>query len=729
MSCTLLIAVRFHDGRYHGAGDWPPSPARFFQALVAGAAIVDTLADKDKSALAWLEKLDPPHIATPLACRGKRFSNYVPNNDLDKELKLKEHGWNIDKAVAVIRAAKIIHPWLFDSRMPFLYAWEFGEDDVGINHARVVCGIAEQLYQFGRGVDMAWAWGEILEVQEMEKRLADYGGTVYRPMQIASGTELPCPMEGSLKSLIERHNGSRKQGKQVFQPLQPRFSQIAYNSPSRQYLFDLRNKDNDLLFISHQITGIASLVANIRDAATARLSQSRPEAEVRRVFIGRRSANEADKALRLQIIPLPSIGHPHADRAIRRVLINIPSNCPIPINDINWSLAGLDLDIDYKTDKELCKSGSILLPAEDKRMLQHYGIGEKANPSRLWRTVTPVALPCSTVRSSGRGKGARQRIAEENQAICATVQALRHCGVAAKVQLICVQREPFAVKGMRAEDFSHQPRFHASRMWHVELTLTEAIRGPLVIGDGRYFGLGLMAPVQQRSHGVLTYTLPSAVRIALNNRSEFLLAVRRALMSLARDSDGNVNRLFSGHETDGSPARSGRHEHFFLAIHDVDGDGYIDRLVIAAPWICDRSDDLNVNKSDFDRIVFSLHRLKAGRLGIIDLGRPVPLDLGDSLIGPGQVWESHTLYQPTRHAGRGQNLADAVLRDIVVECLRRGLPKPEVELLELEVGPKGGTPKAQLRLHFDVTVPGPLMLGRDSHMGGGLFSVIEDSII
>jgi hypothetical protein len=34
MPGALLVTVRFHDGRYHGSGDWPPSPARLFQAAV-----------------------------------------------------------------------------------------------------------------------------------------------------------------------------------------------------------------------------------------------------------------------------------------------------------------------------------------------------------------------------------------------------------------------------------------------------------------------------------------------------------------------------------------------------------------------------------------------------------------------------------------------------------------------------------------------------------------------
>ena len=45
MPRSLLIAVRFPEGRYHGQEDgfngrdgWPPSPGRLFQALIAAAA-------------------------------------------------------------------------------------------------------------------------------------------------------------------------------------------------------------------------------------------------------------------------------------------------------------------------------------------------------------------------------------------------------------------------------------------------------------------------------------------------------------------------------------------------------------------------------------------------------------------------------------------------------------------------------------------------------------------
>src|SRR5580704_608740 len=86
MSC-LAIGVRFHEGRYHGrpegGTDWPPSPARLFQALVSGAARSETLAETERLALQWLESLNPPLIAAPSKRAGQGFRNFVPNNDLD----------------------------------------------------------------------------------------------------------------------------------------------------------------------------------------------------------------------------------------------------------------------------------------------------------------------------------------------------------------------------------------------------------------------------------------------------------------------------------------------------------------------------------------------------------------------------------------------------------------------------------------------------------------------
>ena len=79
----LLVEVRLHEGRFHGMPDWPPSPARLFQALVAGGAKQHQLPKPIKAALRWLESRPPPTIAAPHARVGAAMTVYVPNNDLD----------------------------------------------------------------------------------------------------------------------------------------------------------------------------------------------------------------------------------------------------------------------------------------------------------------------------------------------------------------------------------------------------------------------------------------------------------------------------------------------------------------------------------------------------------------------------------------------------------------------------------------------------------------------
>ncbi|MGY6217850.1 type I-G CRISPR-associated protein Csb2 [Methylolobus aquaticus] len=48
---ALWVSLRFLDGRYYGAGDWPPSPFRLLQALVAAANTGRAADDAELTAL------------------------------------------------------------------------------------------------------------------------------------------------------------------------------------------------------------------------------------------------------------------------------------------------------------------------------------------------------------------------------------------------------------------------------------------------------------------------------------------------------------------------------------------------------------------------------------------------------------------------------------------------------------------------------------------------------
>jgi CRISPR-associated protein Csb2 len=376
MPRILLLTIHFHEGSYYGRPEWPPSPARLFQALVAGAASGKNLLAEDRAALAWLEQREPPVIAAPVKRDGAGFTNYVPNNDLDSVGR-------DPRRISEIRAGKQIKPLLFDASIGLLYAWTFND---GEEYARRLCVIAELLYQLGRGVDMAWARGEIIDADEAEARLATHAGAIYRPGAGGGGIALASPQKGSLASLERRfvEIGNRFKGikssrqTQIYsQASKARFAPVVYASPPQLFLFDLRELTDSGALGRWSLARAVNLVERIRDVAAAALKSRRPDAAaiIDRIFIGR-DAKEADKAERIRIVPLPSIGSPHVVSAIRRVLVEVPPNCPLPDTDIEGVFSGIL--VSEEVDSE---SGEVietrLLPAEDRDMLRHYGVEDR----------------------------------------------------------------------------------------------------------------------------------------------------------------------------------------------------------------------------------------------------------------------------------------------------------------------------------------------------------------
>lgn len=733
MSYSVLITVRLHDGRYHGTGDWPPAPARLFQALVAGAARGNVLSDEDSVALSWLEQLPPPEIIGPSTRRGQRLKNYVPNNDLDSV------GGDPGRIGEVRTSTKIIQPYIFDADVPFLYAWHFKPSDEASRHAGEICALAERLYQLGRGVDMAWAWGEVLDDAALESRFVRHGGALYNPTRGGEGFSLDCPIPGSFEGLRARFAANTTRFSRVGQENEvlfsqapkPRFRIVRYNSPPARQLFDLRHTTGDSPFDPCPSVRVSELTLRIRDKAVERLEKTLPQktAEIRRVLIGRDATN-ADKAARVRIVPLPSIGHEHVDPSIRRVLVEVPPNCPIGAEDIAWAFSGLVVE----AGEVAPETGEIigetrLIPAGERTTLTHYGV-DTDERHRQWRTVTPAALSETAARRRidprrlrEETKGGHERAREQNIAATTVLQALRHVGIDARASTIRVQREPFDPKGARAEAFAAGTRFAKERLWHIEIVFAEPIAGPLLLGDGRYLGLGLMAPVQ-RVEGIHSFTILEG----LTDRADptvLAQALRRAVMSRVQERIGRHARLpafFSGHEPNGAPSRSGIHAHLAFA-----ADRVRHRLLIVAPHVLEGRQPTRHERKHLETLdasVADLNDLRAGAAGRLKLAWSPIHAHEDPVFGAARSWESATDYRPTRH-GKRMTPNEALVADVQAQVLRRGIAMPtHIEVIEIREGPRGGL-AGRLRLHFATSISGPILIGRTRHLGGGLFSATE----
>ena len=728
MEHAFLVTVRFHDGRYHGlnsygVSEWPPSPARLFQALVAGVASGATIPADVCLALDQLETSPPPVIAAPRDIAfGKAYRSYVPNNDLDATLT-QSKTMLLANAVSAIRVEKQIKPILFDADKPILYCWHVGSD---IFKLRVLCAAASCIYQLGRGVDMVWAAAALVTSEEAEKRLSDHGGIVFRPTDGAhSDCELLCPAPGLQRSLVERFEGMRNRFRtgrsnrkpiSVFvQPPKPKLKKVAYCAQPHRFVFEIRNSVPPFAFASQALRTTADFVQEVRNKAAQRLHDTIPDTkdEVDRYLIGR-GASASDKGARVRIVPIPSVGNKHADMAIRRVVVYAPQSCPLTAGDIAWAFTQVAWwDVDGVIQKEL-------QPVNDCVMARRF---ERC--SRRWRSVTPLALPSARRRrrQTARIKGASERALEEARATASVHQALRYAGVSAPVANVSIQREPLYERGSRAESFASGKRFTNHMLWHSEITFTEPVAGPLLLGDGRFLGLGLMYP-SEPMRGVIAFEITGGL---YENATPLIVstAARRAMMARVQSDlpyDKRLPSYVSGHQNDGTPSGDGAHRHLAVVADLPRG-----RLLYIAPtWLQRRGLHWSEIKKDHHRTEQALRGmnvLRAGAAGKLTLV-PIILDREcDPLFAPTRVWQSVTDYHVTRHHRRLSD-EEAIKTDVLSELERRGWPQPQpnaIEVLAVRRGSRGRL-SGRLRLRFSKAQHGPLLIGSTAHKGGGLFS-------
>ena len=100
---------------------------------------------------------------------------------------------------------------------------------------------------------------------------------------------------------------------------------------------------------------------------------------------------------------------------------------------------------------------------------------------------------------------------------------------------------------------------------------------------------------------------------------------------------------------------------------------------------------------------------------------------GEETFGRSASWKSSSPYIPARHPKTRER--DSIPEQIRRECQQRGLPEPTIEITDTAEGwvsqrhdrPKPAGPPQMVSLKFPNPIPGPLLLGADSHFGMGRF--------
>jgi CRISPR-associated protein Csb2 len=515
MSQYLCLSVKFLDPVFYGKRsggepEWPPSPLRLFQALVAAAARVGggSVGGAMKSSLAWLSGL--PHgdrerhlIVAPREVVGRPYRLSVPNNDMDAIAGAWVRGQEPRKQPAELRTLKPVRPTRLVGGDTVYYLWQLPDEPTAeeLGHIEMVTLAARHLIALGWGIDLVAGRASVVNEAEVDRLVGERWSPVSSPR---GGIALPVPTRDTLRALDQRYRAflNRVSGT-GFTPVpqlpQWGFGEIYYHRDSspapRPYAaFQLLKPNASAPQIynpvrrTHVVAGMARGITRAAAEAAAL-----PAEWVESFVCGHGNGQNGQAcgtagAQRFMYLPLPSIeprrrgGPPTVVTDIRRLLLVEPIGGTG--EQVQWakqSLSGRELV--PEPDDDLPPALLALLPDDDSN-IQNY---VQSSPS--WATVTPVLLP-----------GLGNRTSQETEDLLRA--SIRHSGlpaVLARHAVIGFRRVGFwpgvdlSTRYHRPKHLEHYPRYHVRIEWRDADGLPVPVQGPLSLGAGRFYGLGLFA--------------------------------------------------------------------------------------------------------------------------------------------------------------------------------------------------------------------------------------------
>ncbi|MBI2527867.1 MAG: type I-U CRISPR-associated protein Cas5/Cas6 [Candidatus Rokubacteria bacterium] len=485
MSTWLCIEVTLLAARYHGRrrggeeAEWPPAPHRLFSALLAAAHLgTRTLewSEAKAQAFRWLEEIDPPEIVAACATPSSPFTLSVPNNDMDVIAREWARGKE-EKKPSELRALKTLRPHRLDGDATVCFCWRLDGSGASRAHAEVLCAEARHLHHLGLGIDLVVGLGRILTQTEKDA----LPGDVWIPDP--RGDSARAPMRGSFDELVERHRAflERVSGKRISPPTPPAvvrrvdYGRRAAGEARRAHAFVLATAEGAMA--SFDAKRCLHVAAWLRHAAHRAAQTLRLDEPFTNSFVCGHGEDDSTRARRFSYVPLPSIGHPHVDGRIRRVLIVEPLGDTDPCAPtVVRALANGELIDERGAVRALLRP-----PGRGKDAMEI--IRRYVAAATTWGSVTPVLLPGLDDRRSRKAAGL-------------VLKALGQAGYPTPVAEVSVQAEPvFAGAAMSreyvvAEHLRHWPRVH------VIVRFSERVPGPVIVGAGRHSGLGVFAALE-----------------------------------------------------------------------------------------------------------------------------------------------------------------------------------------------------------------------------------------
>jgi CRISPR-associated protein Csb2 len=454
----LVVSVELLSGRYEAGGaedqqlaEWPPHPARLFCALVAAAR-----GEKDRAVLAWLERQPPPSVHADRQAATLTRSAYVVTNTLSPGGSQTHPGrTNGRRARATAAPAS--------PRIAFV--WDAADAPAGA--VEVLDRMARRVPYLGRSSGVA---------------LVSTSATSEAPPVPAVAFD-PCDLTEAEVSLRVPYPGYLADLDALFEAGQSTWQAARFLG------YRVRVATNEAappaapsVYSDVVIFGFAGLRPDGRLAG--RFTQALRTEVLRQAGDAAPAAlhgHGADGRPHVAFLALPNAGSEHADGHLLGLAVAIPD---LPDSERRATVAAclaLRRPGEDVAELPVRDLGAVELTYRPG-LVRPWGLRPERwrRGSKRWMTATPMVL---------------DRYPKDGDMVTEVRRACLTVGLP-EPAAVTVGRDPLlpGAVAMRPSDLPAKLKGRLYR--HVSLTFDVAVAGPLLLGAGRYLGVGLFAPLR-----------------------------------------------------------------------------------------------------------------------------------------------------------------------------------------------------------------------------------------
>lgn len=551
----LSLEIRLLTGRYAATaynnrteGEWPPHPQRIYSALVAAMHEVPDQRPAERHALEWLAGAGAPEVIASGASPRMQREVYVPTNDLSALKSIDSHIAKLEEALEAFESsggsqrsaaekrvakaqADLVEQSkktaaaggklprkpqpiaaLAPSRQPRTFPVFVPEDDTihvcwpdapNSKFVGALDDIAARAVRLGHS-------SSLVSMRFSTTAPEEEGRTRWVPHE-SGELALRVVTVGQLERLEEAHGRHQQIEPRKLPTSFARYANATELQEATLAPSSVMSTDDWLIFevVSAPAGGRrrlldASLSVRVcralRGTLIAAFDGDWPE-----VLSGHTEAGAPSEQPHLAFVALPDAGHPYASGSILGAALVPPAGLDLPARAELLRAVGqaeaqaLDSGEPAPLRLTLGRSGTLhLRRVRDLHHTRTLRSSRWTRASRRWATVTPVALGRNPGNLLSRDPEVAARAVERAEAQV-TADCL-HVGLPEPVATWVHPRSlhtgaPAARRFTPFPENGHGPRRVCV---HAEILFAEPVTGPIVLGAGRYFGLGLCAPMDDR---------------------------------------------------------------------------------------------------------------------------------------------------------------------------------------------------------------------------------------